>query len=70
MNGEKEYKRVAIKEILSKLPSLGFDVIEKERWSGGNSLCNLRTSKRKGNFKKKNRDRNSIVQEVGSMILL
>ena len=31
--GKRSYKRVAIKEIISKLLSLGFNVLEKERWS-------------------------------------
>lgn len=51
--GERHYKRVAMKEIICKPLSLGFHVLEKERWGRGKSLCNLKTSKRKGNLKKK-----------------
>lgn len=72
--GKRNYKRVAIKEIIFKSFSLRFTVLEKERQGWGKSLCNLWTSKRKGNFLLVvivcGSSSNSIDQEVGSMILL
>ena len=73
--GTREYKRLAMKEIIFKSFSLGFNVLEKERWGWGKSLCDLQTSKRKGNLKKNSdcmwqSSSNLIVQEVGRIISL
>lgn len=75
MNRGRNYKRVAIKEIVFKSFSLRFNVLKKERWGWGKSLCNLWASKGKGNFFFLvvivcGGSSNSIVQEAGSMILL
>lgn len=71
---KRNYKRVTIKEIIFKSFSLRYNVLEKERWGWGKSLYNLWTSERKDNFILVvivcGSSSNSIVQEVGSMILL